>query len=66
MVVLFGGSWKGTGTSSWTEEFSGRVSLVLSEFSTLSFMFFRKLLFWFFRTMDTVIRLFFCKLFCIS
>lgn len=39
-----GGNWKGTGTPSWTEEPSGRASLVLSESSTLSSMLFRKLL----------------------
>lgn len=38
-----GGNWKGTGTPSWTEEPSGRASLVLSESSTLSSMFLRKL-----------------------
>lgn len=61
-----GGSWKGTGTPSCTDEPSGLVILVLSESSTVSSMFFRKLLLWFSRMTDTVTWLSFCKLAWIS
>ncbi|KAK2086929.1 hypothetical protein P7K49_032836 [Saguinus oedipus] len=56
------GSWKGTGTPSWTEEPCGRAILALSESSTLSSMPLRTLLLRFSSTMATVTWLSSCKL----